>query len=191
MYHNYNLEQKHECIEDVYQDFCCGAIRKKHRVFDSPLALQIQIAIDDFEPCDALKSKAGNQKTFGIYFEIRNIPPEFRSKLDARFLIALIKSCDLKEEEDSFDVGANQIVNEFHTLERDGIQINTSLNIKGGSIYLMTILEETHFLDLYSVSTHIIIAEFVSFVNLTVKKKCVKSKISCELLTHIRRTEVL
>lgn len=134
MYIKYNLEQKHKCQEGVFEDFCCGSVWKKHKVFESPLSVQIQLAIDDFEPCDPLKSKAGNQKTCGIYFEIRNIPPEYRSKLDFRFLVALVRSIDLKENEADFDVVAKQIVNDLQKLATDGVVMNQHLNVKGGLI---------------------------------------------------------
>lgn len=134
LYTEYNLNQKHSCVEGVYRDFCCGSISKKYTVFESPLSIQIQLAIDEFDPCDALKTKAGNQKTCAVYFEIRNIPPEFRSKLDARFLVALIKSTDLKQRDDGYDLIANQITNEMELLQKRGVNIDSKLNIKGGLV---------------------------------------------------------
>lgn len=134
MYIKYNTETKHNCVEGIFQDFCCGSVRKKHKVFDSTVALQIQLSIDDFEPCDPLKSKKGNQKTCGIYFEIRNIPSQFRSKMDTKFLVALIKTSDLKADADAIDGVVEQIVNELKFLEKHGVIVSPGLTIKGGLI---------------------------------------------------------
>lgn len=81
MYIEYNENLKHTCVDSMFQDFCCGANYKKHDIFHSKCTLQIQLGIDDFEPCNALKSKAGIHKMCGVYLQLRNIPEYYRSKL--------------------------------------------------------------------------------------------------------------
>lgn len=134
MYMEYNSEKKHECSPGIYQDFCCGSVFRKHKIFESPLTIQIQIGIDDFDPSDALKSKAGNQKMCGVYFEIRNVPPTFSSKLDMRYLIAIAKVQDIKEEEESTDLIIKHIVKDLKNIEDKGIMVNGCTNLKGALI---------------------------------------------------------
>lgn len=64
--------------------------------------------MDDFEPCNALKTKSGTHKTFGVYGSIRNIPVKLQSKLDNIFLVALVSSEDLKHDENIHEV--NEII---------------------------------------------------------------------------------
>lgn len=45
-----------------------------------------------------MKTKAGKHKICGIYLQIRNLPPNIRSKLDNIFLVALVSSEDLKND---------------------------------------------------------------------------------------------
>lgn len=124
IYFEYNLEKKHESVQNIYRDFCCGQIFKQHQIFKSPLTLQIQIGIDDFDPGDALKSRAGNQKMCGVYFEIRNIPPEFSSKLNTRKLVALAKVPDIKESKDEFHSVLRPIVQNLKLIETVGIPVD-------------------------------------------------------------------
>lgn len=134
MYMKYNSEKKHECTTGIYRDFCCGSVSRKHKIFESPLTIQIQIGIDDFDPSDALKSKAGNQKMCGIYFEIRNVDPIFSSKLDMRYLIAIAKVRDIKEGDESTDVLVKHIVKDLRNIEDNGIIIDDCTNLKGSLI---------------------------------------------------------
>lgn len=92
---------------------------KQHDIFEDPLTIQIQIGIDDFDPGDAIKSRAGNQKMCGVYFEVRNIPPQFSSKLSTRHLVALAKVVDLKDNPDSRDIIAQCIVKDLKYLFRN------------------------------------------------------------------------
>lgn len=86
----------------IYIDYCCGSKFKQFEIFNDPNTLQIQIALDETELCDALKSKAGNHKTLAIYMQIRNTPEEYRSRLNTIYLVALCVSGNLKENVDNF-----------------------------------------------------------------------------------------
>lgn len=120
----------HECTDGIYHDFCCGEIFKKHDVFKDPLTIQIQLGIDDFDPGDALKSLAGNQKMCGVYFEIRNVHPHFSSKLNTRNLVALAKVTDLKDN-DSRNIISQCIVKDLASLENVGLELMSVVNLKG------------------------------------------------------------
>lgn len=51
------LENKHICSSDVFERFCCGQIYKNCHLFqENPRAIQLMLAIDEFDPCAATKS---------------------------------------------------------------------------------------------------------------------------------------
>lgn len=120
--------------DSIYQDFCCGNNSKKFEIFYSKYTLQIQLGIDDFEPCNALKSKAGNHKMCGIYFQLRNIPEYCRSKLSNIFLVALVKTQDVKDSKKLYDDVFNCIVNDLKILETNGIVVCSNINLKGALV---------------------------------------------------------
>lgn len=126
-YFNYNNFDKHECKDGTYQNFCCGSIHKNIEALKERDTIQIQIAIDDFEVCNPLKSKTKIHKLSGIYFQIRNMPAAFLSKLNNIFLIALCETTNFKSDEAQssacFDEIAKLIVLEMKRLETAGIDI--------------------------------------------------------------------
>lgn len=92
--------------------------------------IQIQLGMDEFEPCSALRTKTGSHKMLGVYMQIRNIDPQHKSKLENIHLVALIKSEDLKSGDDSFDKIASKIVNELKVLETEGMTIRDDVKLK-------------------------------------------------------------
>lgn len=126
-YFDYIESRKHDCKQGVLEDYCCGSIYRENPVF-TPTTIQIQIGSDEFEPCSALKTKSGLHKMYGIYFEIRNIDPQIKSKLSNIHLIALVKSQDLKCSDTS--KVAQKIVNELIELRTTGITISSGINLK-------------------------------------------------------------
>lgn len=136
-YFNHIDESAHECVENIYHDFCCGSTYKKQGTFNSKYNVQIQIGADEFDPLDALKSKAGQHKILGIYFVIRNLPDWCRSKLNNIFLVALVNASDLKQEDCSIDDVLEVIVDELKDLEINGIQIDQNTNIKASLVSLI------------------------------------------------------
>lgn len=77
--------------------------------------------MDDFEVCCPVKSKAKKHKMCGIYFQIRNLPYNIASKIDNIFLVALVSSEDLNDDNVLNDL--NQlIIDELKVLETDGFQ---------------------------------------------------------------------
>lgn len=121
---------KHQCMEGVYEDFCCGSTFQRNPLFMSTEnCLQIQIATDDFEVANPLGSKATLHKICAVYFIIRNMPLKFRSKVDNIYLIMLCNTDDTKTKYTDFNDLWRVVLHEISQLE-NGIQIN-GLQIKG------------------------------------------------------------
>lgn len=136
VYFEHNSEGGHRCIDNVYERFCCGAKYQTTEIYQSNKhCLQIQIATDDFEPCNPLQSKAGSYKICAVYFVIRNMPAEYLSKLQNIYLICLCNSNDLKTKETDFNNIWNLIVKDISYLENVGIDVDDSTNIKGALAY--------------------------------------------------------
>lgn len=130
LYTEYNTTKKHTCIDGTYRDFCCGSNYQRKDFFSSnSMPIQIQLFTDDFEPCDALKSRVGVHKMCAFYFHIRNLPTKLLSKLNNIFLVALCKTDDLKNEFTSLNNILEVIVNDIKFLENVGISVNGK-NIK-------------------------------------------------------------
>lgn len=132
-YIKYNSELKHKCETGIYRDFCCGSTCKSNEVFDDPLAMHLQLGIDDFEICCPLKSKAGIHKVCATYLQIRNLPMEYRSKLDNIYLVALCTSANFKPESRSYNDVAERIVKEISEIETDGIVVGERV-LKGSLV---------------------------------------------------------
>nr|XP_055057381.1 uncharacterized protein LOC129441715 [Misgurnus anguillicaudatus] len=75
---------------------------------------------NDFETANLLGSKKGIQKLGGIYFTLRNFPPQFNSSLANVHLCALLHSQDIK----TYGFGAilEPNVNDIKILETKGIK---------------------------------------------------------------------
>lgn len=135
--HNSVNQSKHTCVDGVYERFCCGKKYKNTELFQTNKdSLQIQIATDDFEPCNPLQSKSGSHKICAVYFVIRNMPAEYLSKLKNIYLICLCNSNDLKTKQTDFNNIWTLIVNDISHLENVGIDIGNNVNIKGTIAYL-------------------------------------------------------
>lgn len=78
-YLNYNND--HTCQPGVYERFCCGEVWKQIGLPRDTIL--IEIFTDDFEICSVLKSKANLHKTCAVYFQIKNLPPQYLSKLSS------------------------------------------------------------------------------------------------------------
>lgn len=92
------------------------------------------MAVDDFEPCESLKSKKGLHKMCGVYMEVRNIHPELRSKLCNKLLVAMVNTQNSKGKNVSFDNVALKIVSDLRILESDGIKIASGKVLMGALI---------------------------------------------------------
>lgn len=129
-YIKYNRYEKHKCEKYVYQDFCCGSACRSKEIFNDILTLHLQLGIDDLEVCRPIKTKATKYEVNATYFQIKNMPPEYCSKLDNIFLVALCSTINFKSHEYNYDHIAEVIVDEVLSLENDGLDIGDE-NIKG------------------------------------------------------------
>lgn len=131
VYFAYN-DSKHQCKPNEYEDFCCGSNYKDCEIYSDRNTIQLQLAIDDFEVCEPCKSKQKIHKLCAVYFQIRNMPYEARSKLDNIYLVSLCETSNFKDSEDigddfiaSFDSICELITNELKILETNGISVGS------------------------------------------------------------------
>lgn len=103
---------------------------------DNPTALQFQLSTDGYEQSNPLGSEATIHNMTPIYLAIKNIPPEFYSKLSNIYLVSLCRTDDIKTEDVDFNYLWELIVEELCDIEQHGIQIDERTNIKGTVSYL-------------------------------------------------------
>lgn len=127
------------CEDDVYMDFCCGSVFKSNELFRKhPNSIQIQLFFDGFEICDPLKSRSNKYNQLGVYFTIRNLPPQFAYCLSNIHTVALVNESDLKKSETDYTNIFEVIVRDVQVLETTGIDINPNLNLKGIKLIIQT-----------------------------------------------------
>lgn len=132
IYFSYNDEKKHSCQQNIYEDFCCSAMFKRNKLFvEHPNSLQLQIFIDSFEVCDPLKTKANKHTQIGIYFAIRNMPPELAYNQENIHLIALCNVNNLKPSHVDYNDLWERIVQEIRVLETSGITLDNGDILRG------------------------------------------------------------
>lgn len=130
-YFNYQ-SQKHTCMPDVYQDFCCGSTFKCINLFkEHPNSLQLQLFIDGFELCSALKTKTTMHSQCAVYLSIRNMPNQFAHSMNNIHLICLVNENDLKKKETDYTNIMEMIVRDIKILESSGIDLDCGTNLKG------------------------------------------------------------
>lgn len=131
------FERRHLCEAGIYRDYCCGSYFQQNQFFkDNPNALILQLYTDDFEPCDALKSKAGKHKVCAFYMIIRNMPKKLQSKIKNIHLVALSDSIDLTNDSASIDNIIETIVADLKMIENVGINVDG--NTIKGSLFTMS-----------------------------------------------------
>lgn len=139
LYFQYNQNQRtNEIGKDgskLYSGFSSGSAYAQNDLFKNhPDSLQLQIAVDDFEPCNPLQSKANRHKICAVYFRIHNLPPKHQSKLHNIHLVCLCNSDDLKTKQTDFNNIWQLIVDEISILEKAGIDV-VGRNIKGTLVH--------------------------------------------------------
>lgn len=134
---NSNIQSEHKCVDGVFKHFCCGQKYKSTELFQTNTnSIQIQIATDDFEPCNPLQSKSGSHKICAVYFVVRNMPTKFLSKLNNIYLICLCNSNDLKSQQTDFNDIWSLIVKEMKYVENVGVDIGSNITIKGSISFI-------------------------------------------------------
>lgn len=124
----YNKNYKHECKDSVYRDFCCGKTFRDLAIPNDENTAWLEIGMDEFDACCALKSKATIHKVLAIYFRIRNMPPQFASRLNNIYLVALCESINFKDK--GVDSVIDEIVRDLMHLEENGIDIGVGSQLK-------------------------------------------------------------
>lgn len=133
----FKFQAEHQCKEGVYSHFCCGSLYKSKDFFRmNPTAIQLELAIDDFEICDPLSSKSNTHKITGLYLAIKNIPPKFRSKLNNIFLVCLCNVDDLKTQKTDINNIWEMVAHEIKFLEETGIMLDNGINLKATLVNL-------------------------------------------------------
>lgn len=115
--------QNQVCDTSKLINFCSGSTFKSIELFrNHPESVQLQLASDDFEPCNPLGSKSNRHKICAVYFSIQNIPTKYLSKCKYVFLVALCNSDDVKMKHTDFNNIWYPIVNELKELESNGFE---------------------------------------------------------------------
>lgn len=174
LYLAHNKNKK--CVPGVFESFCCGRICQNSIFFlNDPLALQLQLFIDDFEVCCAMKSKKKIHKLTAMYSKILNLPTEHSSKLDNIYLVSLCETDNFKQSYTSLDYILENIVAEFNQLADIGIEFS------GGETYIKGTLANLSFDNL---GGNGICGFTESFVHDHFCRSCEKNKVECRTLTR-------
>lgn len=139
LYFEYNENIKSNVVardgSKSYTSFNSGSCFKNNDLFRLyPDSIQLLISADDFEPCNALQSKANRHKICGVYMTIQNLPAKYASKLNNIYLVCLCNSDDLKSKQTDFNNIWQLIVNEISELETRGIVVN-GRNLRGTLVH--------------------------------------------------------
>lgn len=120
---------RHECVEGVFKDYCCGNLCKNNEIFQRKDTILIQLSADEFNTCCGLKTKANVHKVLGVYFQIRNMPIKHASKLNNIYLVALCPSINFKEFGCSDDNVLEEVYRDLKMLEDNGVSIDENLHL--------------------------------------------------------------
>lgn len=123
---------------DIYDSFSSGNNFRANELFaNHPNSLQIEIGQDDFEPCNALGSKATLYKLSPVYVSIKNIPPKFASKLHNILLASLCHTDDTKTEYTDWNDIWFRLVSDLKQIE-NGIVLHDGTTIRGTVISVVS-----------------------------------------------------
>jgi len=130
------IEHSHEQRNGVMMDFCDGNFMQNHALFShNKKALQIVLYNDDLEIVNPLGTHVKKHKITVFYVTFGNIPPEYRSKLQAIFPIAFVKTKLTKKH------GLNKLLQDFiqtvNIMSSGGFTINvngTDHNVEGALV---------------------------------------------------------
>lgn len=127
LYFSYNSAKKY--TDGVYENFESGMLAKSNPLLTSePYTIQLQLYTDDIEINQALQPSAGLHKVKAVYLRIVNLPPEYSTRLDNIYIVAVCNSNDVKEL--GFNHILEPITNEIKTLEINGTDLGEGLRLK-------------------------------------------------------------
>lgn len=182
-YFSYN--NNHICQNDIYERFCCGQNYNRSELFQlNKNSIQIQLYYDDVQLTSPLKTRP--IKVCAIYFIVRNASPEFTSKLDNMYLVAL---CDSKlVDKYNYNSIFKHVVEDIKILETEGISIDCEENDKYNNVNLRGTLVQMSFDNLGGNTvfgyTKCFTAKYFCRICICTKKKCRKA--TTELRDTIR-----
>lgn len=128
IFFEFNENKNHECKNGMYMDYCCSRRFKSQNISETDII--IQMAIDDVEVCSVAKSKTNIHKLTAVYFQIRNLPQEYQSRLDFIFVVAICETINTKDKNTSINNIFELVAEEFTLLQTTGLQIDTNINLK-------------------------------------------------------------
>ncbi|KAK3929829.1 Queuine tRNA-ribosyltransferase [Frankliniella fusca] len=117
----------------VYKSVTDGLFSKYHPVHvqsqntNKSITLVFTAHVDDVDPCDALKSKSGNQNLRLFYWVLANIPPEKRSTLKAVNLLAIVKSKIAKKKGNVYFM--QDFIDTLKKMGTEGIELTINTEI--------------------------------------------------------------
>lgn len=122
-YFKYNEMNGQREVDGVYSRYSCGSRFKSSELFSKyPMSLQIELATDDIDVCNAIGSEATLHKLCPVFVAIKIIPAQFSSRLDAISLASLCYSDDMQTKYTDFNDIWRPIVNDISYIE-NGIDI--------------------------------------------------------------------
>lgn len=133
----------------------------------------MKIFVDDFEPCDALKTKRGLHKTTAYYMQINNLPSKYLSRLSSIHLVALCDASDSKNLYTNTNNVIESIVYDLKMLEENGIKTKSGITLKG--TLMCTIFDNLGGNILYGLNA--------SFNSKRWCRICIASKTECHCMT--------
>lgn len=115
------VTKNHESKSERMEDICDGEYLKSHPLRNSKdIFLQFVISYDDLELQNPLRANKMHKLAM-FYFTLLNIPPQFRSQLQNIFLLAISRTCDLRQN------GLGQLLGNFlqtvQKLRHEGIEM--------------------------------------------------------------------
>lgn len=116
-------------------DFCCSKAANQNEIFSDSRSIQILLSADDFDPCDANKSKNVRHKLNALYFVINNLSKKYLSKNNNMYLVSLCETTNLKQEDTHIDDVSALIIEEIRQLETTGINVGGQ-TIKGSLVHV-------------------------------------------------------
>ena len=129
----------HVSTDEILRDICDGS-----KVNSSPFfsgdekTLQIILYFDEFTVVNPLGTKVKKNKIAAFYMLLGNIPPIYRSKLDAIQLVLLCRALHVKRS--GFSHILEPLVHDLKCLEDEGITVNTEdgeINFKGSIVVVV------------------------------------------------------
>jgi hypothetical protein len=136
------LSSKRDCDEEFCVEACGARFAKQHRLRNSVHCLQFCVYTDDFEIVNPIGSHRKKHKITAFYWTLLNLPAEFRSRLSAIQLLALVKTSQLK----IFNGATEKLLHDFK-LAMASLNSGLEIEINGCPIlftgYLMYALADT------------------------------------------------